>query len=241
MLDHFDAAWNELVAPGTGFAMETIEVRGVPMRVFGAVPPTMRSVWELAQLHGDKTYLVYEDERYTYAEVAARVRALAHWLRDEHGVGPGDRVAVAMRNYPEWVVSYWAVAALGAALVGINAWWTPKELAYGLSDSRPKVLIADDERVERFVQVLDQVRGDNPDLHLVSVRSDRELPDGRTGRASRCADRSRRRRHDLLHLGHDRLPQGRPAHPPWLGAQPLRHRVHDDGGGRRRGQGGRRR
>jgi long-chain acyl-CoA synthetase len=180
MLDHFDAAWNELVAPGTGFAMETIEVRGVPMRVFGAVPPTMRSVWELAQLHGDKTYLVYEDERYTYAEVAARVRALAHWLRDEHGVGPGDRVAVAMRNYPEWVVSYWAVAALGAALVGISAWWTPKELAYGLSDSRPKVLIADDERVERFVQVLDQVRGDNPDLHLVSVRSDRELPDGST-------------------------------------------------------------
>jgi long-chain acyl-CoA synthetase len=180
MLEHFDAAWNELVAPGSGFAMETIEVRGVPMRVFSSVPPTMRAIWELAQLYGDKTYLVYEDERLTYTEVAARVRALAHWLRDEHGVGPGDRVAVAMRNYPEWVVSYWATALLGAALVGMNAWWTPKEMAFGLTDSRPKVLIADDERVERFVQVLDEVRGGNPDLHLVSVRTDRELPSGST-------------------------------------------------------------
>jgi long-chain acyl-CoA synthetase len=180
MLDHFDAAWKELVAPGSGFAMDTIEVRGVPMRVFTAAPPTMRAVWELAQFHGDKTYLVYEDERYTYAEVAARVRALAHWLRDEHAVGAGDRVAVAMRNYPEWVVSYWAVASLGAALVGMNAWWTPKEMAYGLTDSRPKVLIADDERVERFLTVLDEVRGEELDLHLVSVRTDRDLPAGST-------------------------------------------------------------
>jgi long-chain acyl-CoA synthetase len=180
MLDHFDAAWKELVAPGSGFAMDTIEVRGVPMRVFAAAPPTMRAVWELAQFHGDKTYLVYEDERYTYAEVAARVRALAHWLRDEHAVGAGDRVAVAMRNYPEWVVSYWAVASLGAALVGMNAWWTPKEMAYGLTDSRPKVLIADDERVERFLTVLDEVRGEDLDLHLVSVRTDRDLPAGST-------------------------------------------------------------
>ncbi len=180
VLEHFDAAWNELSAPGSGFATETIEVRGVPIRVFPAAPPTMRAVWELAQLHGDKTYLVYEDERYSFAEIGARVRCLAHWLRDEHGVGAGDRVAVAMRNYPEWVVSYWATVSLGAALVGMNAWWTPKEMAYGLQDSRPKVLIADVERIERAVQVLDDVRADNPDLHIVSVRSDGALPDGAT-------------------------------------------------------------
>ena len=180
VLEHFDAAWNELLAPGSGFAVDTIEVRGAPIRVFPAAPATMRSVWELAQLHGTKKYVVYEDEHYTYDEIAARVRCLAHWLRDEHAVGPGDRVAVAMRNYPEWVVSYWAVAALGAALVGLNAWWTPKEMAYGLGDSRPKVLIADDERVARAVQVLADVRVDNPQLHLVTVRCERELPHGAT-------------------------------------------------------------
>jgi long-chain acyl-CoA synthetase len=176
VFDHFDAAWKELTAEGSGFAVSEIEVRGVPTRVFAAAPPTMRSIWELAQLHGEKTYVVFEDERYTYAEIAAQVRSLAHYLREVHGVGSGDRVAVAMRNYPEWVVSYWAVASLGAALVGMNAWWTTPEMEYGLADSRPSVLIADDERVERVLPILHTLRATAP-LHLISVRSDRDLPD----------------------------------------------------------------
>ena len=77
VIDHFDAAWNELSAEGSGFAMTEIEVRGMPIRVFNSAPPTMRSLWELAQLHGDKTYIVFEDERYTYAEIDAQVRSLA--------------------------------------------------------------------------------------------------------------------------------------------------------------------
>ncbi len=89
--------------------------------------------------------------------------------------GPGDRVALAMRNYPEWVIGYWATVSIGAAVVGMNAWWTTPEMEFGLADSRPKVLIADDERVERVLPVLDKLRADAP-LHLISVRSDRELP-----------------------------------------------------------------
>ena len=174
MIRHFDAAWAELIADGGGFAMTEIEVRGTPMRVFSSAPPTLRSIWELAQFHGEHPYLVFEDEHYTYAEIGAQVRALAHVLRHTHGVGPGDRVAVAMRNYPEWVVAHWATVSIGAALVGINAWWMPQELAFGLSDSRPKVLIADDERVERVLPILDELRGAAP-LHLIAVRSDREL------------------------------------------------------------------
>ena len=88
--------------------------------------------------HGDKDYIVYEDERYTYAEIDAQVRALAHHLRDAHGVGSGDRVALAMRNYPEWVVGYWATCRIGAAVVGMNAWWTTPEMEYGLADSPPE-------------------------------------------------------------------------------------------------------
>ena len=177
MFDHYDAAWNELIAEGSPFAVTEIEVRGHPVRVFENAPPTMRALWELARLHGDKTYIVYEDEHYTYAEIDARVRALAHHLRDVHGVGAGDRVAIAMRNYPEWVISYWAIASIGAAAVGMNAWWTSQEMAYGLSDSKPKVLIADDERIERALPVLDELRAVAP-LHVISVRSDRELPEG---------------------------------------------------------------
>ena len=109
MIDHLRAAWDEMIAPGAPFAMSEIEVRGIPMRVFDAAPPNdARRSGSSTPLFDDRDYIVYEDERYTYAEIGAQVRALAHHLRDVHGVGSGDRVALAMRNYPEWVVGYWA-------------------------------------------------------------------------------------------------------------------------------------
>jgi len=176
VIEHYDAAWNELTADGASFAVTEIEVRGNPMRVFANTLPNMRALWEIAAVNGDEPYIVYEDEYYSYGEIDAQVRTLADLLRNRHGVGSGDRVAIAMRNYPEWVVAYWATIAIGAAAVGMNAWWTSREMAFGLADSNPKVLIADDERVERVLPRLEQLRSANP-LHLITVRSDRPLPD----------------------------------------------------------------
>ena len=175
MIQEFQEAWQELTAPGAQFATTTIDVRGVPIKVFESALPSMRTVWELARGYADRDYIVYEDERYTYAEADAAIRALAARLVDEYGVQPGDRVAIAMRNYPEWVLGYWAIVSIGAACVGMNAWWTSDEMAYGLSDSRPKVLIADGERVARVLPVLEALRADAP-LHLMTVRYDGELP-----------------------------------------------------------------
>jgi long-chain acyl-CoA synthetase len=183
VIDHYRAARHDLDAPGAPFATREVTVRGVTMREFVSAPSNMRAVWEMARAHGDKDYVVYEDERYTYAEIDAQVRALAHTLHHVHGVGRGDRVAVAMRNYSEWVVAHWAILSLGAAVVGVNAWWTTTELEYGLSDSRPKVVIADDERLERLLPILDTLRAVTP-MHVISVRSDRALPDD----ASRWTD-----------------------------------------------------
>ena len=155
----------------------------MPMRVFDTAPPNMRFVWELSAQFADRPYIVFEDETITYGEAHAMVRSLAHYLVNEHGVGPNDRVAIAMRNYPEWAIAYWATVVIGASAVGVNAWWTPAELEYALKDSRPKVLIADDERLERALEVLPALRAEAP-LHIVSVRSERELPDN----ASRWGD-----------------------------------------------------
>jgi len=177
MIEQFQEAWDELTAPGAQFATKEIEVRGVPIKVFESALPTMRTVWELARGYGERDYIVYEDERYTFAESDAAIRALAARLVDVHGVEPGDRVALAMRNYPEWVLGYWAVISIGAAVVGMNAWWTSDEMKYGLSDSKPKVLIADGERVERVLPVLDELRADAP-LAVMTVRYDGDLPDG---------------------------------------------------------------
>ena len=167
VIHHYLAARAELDAPGSPFATTTIEVRGVPLKTFAAVPPTMRALWEISALQGDKDYLVYEDEHYTYAQVHQQVRKLAAHLV-EHGVVRGDRVAIAMRNYPEWVVAYWATVSLGAAVVGMNAWWTAPEMEYALNDSEPQVLIADDERLERLMHMPAQ----RP-MHIIAVRTDR--------------------------------------------------------------------
>jgi len=172
VIEHYIAARQEIEGPGSPFAVTTVEVRGQKLKTFAAAPPNMRVVWEMTAAHGDKKYIVYEDESYTYNEVHAQVRKLAQYLTQQ-GVKRGDRVAISTRNYPEWVVTYWATVSLGAACVGMNAWWTPVEMDYALGDSDPKVLIVDDERLERYHQVPTK-----RDIHVISVRSDRELPAG---------------------------------------------------------------
>jgi long-chain acyl-CoA synthetase len=175
VIDHLHAAWTELTSPGAPFALTDSVIRNVPVRVFAAAPTNMRTVWEMAAARGETTYIVYEDERLSYGEVAAQVRSLAAALRNDHGINSGDRVAIAMRNYPEWIVAYWATLAVGAAVVGMNAWWTTPEMEYGLTDSRPKVLIADDERLSRAEPILEQVRSSQR-LGVIAVRTDRALP-----------------------------------------------------------------
>ena len=175
LMQHYLSTWEEMAADGGQFEMTEINVRGVPMRVFKNAPPTMRAFWELTAGYADRDYVVYEDERYTYAEVAATVRSLAHYLRETHGVNNGDRVAISMRNFPEWVMTYWATVSIGAAVVGMNAWWTSEEMKFGMSDAQPKVAVVDDERLERLLPVLDDIRAEAP-VHVISVRSDRDLP-----------------------------------------------------------------
>jgi long-chain acyl-CoA synthetase len=132
------------------FAIDVIDVRGVPTKVFRHAPPSLRAIWDASLAHGDATYLVYGDERLTFAEAHAQVRALAHRLRTWHDVRQGDRVAIATRNHPEWAIAFWATVGIGAVAVPLNAWWTGPELAYGLADSGAVVLVADDERLERI-------------------------------------------------------------------------------------------
>ena len=174
VIHHYLAARAELDAQGSPFATHMTTIRGVPARSYVAAPPHMRAIWETTAVHGDKDYLVYEDERYSYAEIHAQVRKLAAHLV-ANGVTPGSRVAIAMRNYPEWVVGYWAGVSVGAAVVGMNAWWTPPEMEYALNDSEPRVLIADDERLERLAQ-MPSPRA----MHIIAVRTDRAIPGGGT-------------------------------------------------------------
>ncbi len=159
-------AWNELTGPGGAFEIETIQLRGAPVRAFKNAPPSIREVWLSTAQFADRDYLVYQDERITYGEAHRLVGSIAAWLWDQ-GVRPGDRIAVAMRNYPEWMLLYWAGVSIGVAVVGMNAWWTAPEMAYGLKDSQPKVLFADEERLARIAEQPDMLG----DARLVAVRA----------------------------------------------------------------------
>ena len=172
MYAEFKRAWGELTAPGQMFEVQPVRVRGIDLLAYRHAPASLRDVWLMSAGHGERDYLVYRGERIAYAEAHRRVAALARALA-ERGVGPGDRVAIAMRNYPEWMLAYWAVTGMGAVVVGMNAWWVAREMAYALQDSTPAVLIADRERLQRF----SELRPRFPELSVIAVRAEGATPD----------------------------------------------------------------
>jgi acyl-CoA synthetase (AMP-forming)/AMP-acid ligase II len=168
MLDVLNQVTGSLTAADQMFALTETEVRGNKMKVWANAPASLRDVWLSTAQHADKEYLVYGDERWTYTQAHSDVARIANWLTS-NGIQPGDRVAIAMRNYPEWMLYYWAIASIGAVAVGINAWWVAEELKYGLNDSQVKIMICDTERLTRFAKIAQ----DFPDLQVVAVRTDK--------------------------------------------------------------------
>jgi long-chain acyl-CoA synthetase len=159
-----DAVERALCAPGARFEMETIDIRGVPTRVWKNAPPHMAALVALSRTHGERLATIYEDERVSYEAQYRAIAALAEVYR-VHGVGKGDRIAIAMRNLPEWPVAFFAATVIGAIAVPLNAWWTGDELAYGLADSGATLLVCDGERWDRILPHLFEV----PDLAHVLV------------------------------------------------------------------------
>ncbi len=153
-----------LTAPGTRFEMETVDIRGVPTRVWKHAPANLAQIVMLARAHGAREFTIHEDERVTYEAHYRAVVTLAAKLV-EMGVRKGDRVALCMRNLPEWPVVFFAGVAVGAIVVPLNAWWTGAELEYGLKDSGSRVLFIDGERHARLTEHY----GALPDLERILV------------------------------------------------------------------------
>jgi len=171
---YFHEAWQELTKGGSPFSWSVVDIRGIPTRAYDSAPPNLGLIWSSTVAYSEKDYLIYKDERLTYKTVHGWVDSLAAYLAST-GVVCGERVAIAMRNYPEWVVAYWAIIKLGATVVGINAWWTGSEIDYGLKDCQAKVLICDEERLSRIYPYLEDLRSDGS-LHILAVRTDTDLP-----------------------------------------------------------------
>lgn len=165
--DELRTAHEELTGPGGAFEIVETEILGHRIRDYKNRPKSIREIWLSTAQFADRDYIVYQQERITYGEAHRIVGSVAGWLF-EQGVRPGDRVAIAMRNYPEWMLIYWACTSIGVAVVGMNAWWTETEMAYGINDAQPAFVFVDAERLTRIK--------DNPEIDhppgLITVRVD---------------------------------------------------------------------
>lgn len=146
-----------LRAPGSILETEPKTINGVELDIFKNVASNLRGIYQLGLEEADQDFLVYEEERYTFAQALAAAEALSCALITEYGISKGDRVAICSRNYPEWCLAYMAITMIGAIAVPMNSWWQSKELAYGIEDSGSKVIFADRERLQQLSQVRDQL------------------------------------------------------------------------------------
>ena len=221
------------------FEIVEVDVRGTPTRVFKNAPPSLRAVWLASVAHGDKTFLVYEDERYSFAEAHRIVNALAQRL-GTYGVQPGDRVAIAMRNYPEWAFAFWAAhrgrrrrRAAQRVVDRSRARLRPDRLG-----QRRAVRRRGARRAARTAP-----RPDTACASVVLARTERYMPNARdvrrrareldVARVARHRGRARRRRDDHVHVGHDGEAEGRGRDAPQLHGVPHEPHVPADDGGRR--------
>ena len=170
----YDEAVAGLTAPGAEFELVTETIGGVEYTVFRNLPTSLRDIYDQARRdHGDKDFLVFDDTRLTYSEAHARAAAIAHQLIHRYGVEKGERVAIGMRNCPEWAIAFMAITSCGAIAVSLNAWWSGEELEYGLKDCGARLVFLDQPRYERLADRLPAL-----DVRSIGARWDDALPEG---------------------------------------------------------------
>ena len=145
-------AANQLLAQESSpLSLVEQEINGVNLKVYSSAPPTIRFILEaMTVAFKDRDYIVYQDERVTYDSLAKAVSKVAHEFATTYNIKKGDRVAIIMRNYPQWPVAFYAALSLGAIATPLNSWWTGEELEYGLSDSGAKLAVVDGQIWERI-------------------------------------------------------------------------------------------
>jgi long-chain acyl-CoA synthetase len=140
-----------ITGPGMPFEVVDEEVLGERLPVYVNRAHSMREILLGAARFGGRDCYVFGDGfRLPFDQLVPQVASLATALRDTHGIGPGDRVAVCAANCREWLMTFWAVAALDAVLVAMNGWWTGPEMRNALELTQPTLLVMDEKRRARF-------------------------------------------------------------------------------------------
>ncbi len=156
-------------APGAPLATHAETIDGIEYQVFTHAPANLGELYQLANAAEDETFLVYREERFSFAATLDLARRLARVLREDYGIEKGDRVAICARNCPEWCIAYMGISWIGAVVVPMNSWWQGPELEYGLSDSGSRLLLADEARL---ALVADYIEAQG--LAAIAIKPERE-------------------------------------------------------------------
>ncbi len=153
----------QLTGPGGLFEIVNEPVRGLPMKNFKHREKSLREKVANTGLRGDAVFLVQGDRRISYAEHTRLVWGASRALKEGFGFRSGDRLAILAYNSPDWLIAMFATASIGGISVGLNGWWTPEEIEYGLTDSGSRFLVVD----ERLYPRVEKLAGKLPGLERV--------------------------------------------------------------------------
>ena len=155
--DKLKEAREQLTGLGAPFEVERRQYSGTDLLAYKNAPATLRDALDQGRVHGEKTFITFEDERYSFDEYFDSVDRLGHYLVNHYGVAKGDRVAIAMRNYPEWMVAFTAIISVGAIVVPLNSWGKADELAYALGDAGCRLVFCDQQRADYIGDALQEL------------------------------------------------------------------------------------
>lgn len=161
-----------MLTPESPFAIESLAIDGVEQRVFSKAPRNLGAVYDLGREAADETFLVYLDERYTFAETLDMARRLARALHEEYQVRKGERVAICARNSPEWCLAYMATTMLGAIAAPLNSWSTARELEFLIDDSGSRLIFVDPPRLKLLGKAAEKL-----DIVMIKPEDGSELPE----------------------------------------------------------------
>jgi steroid-24-oyl-CoA synthetase len=142
-------------APEADLAVGRKVINGIEYSVFTKAPDSLRDMFAMMLQHDDIPFLVENDTQLNFRETYEAAARYAHVLIGL-GVKKGDRVAISMRNRPEWIIGFIGTLMAGAVVTPLNSWWGTEENAYALSDSGATIVLVDPRRAKHFVPLLDK-------------------------------------------------------------------------------------
>jgi acyl-CoA synthetase (AMP-forming)/AMP-acid ligase II len=142
----YDAGMAAITGPGGRVILDRDEQGRMIVTNFPATLPLFFKTF--CALNGPVEAVIAGEERLTFAELDEISDRLARGLVAS-GIGKGDRVGIAMRNCPAWILSYMAALKAGAVATLFNGWWQPDELELALQLTGTKLVLADAPRAKR--------------------------------------------------------------------------------------------